>query len=117
MKTMYYISWYDTEATAYNENDNLFNSFNVIDGNTFSVDYFGEQYELNGYIFNVIELGEIKGKTYKEKQESVREKAIEYSHNWHGGTSYRELSDIYAYFEKLAKRYGLVKEFRENGII
>lgn len=31
--------------------------------------------------------------------------------------SYGELVNYYAQFEKLGKRYGLLKEFRENGII
>ena len=31
--------------------------------------------------------------------------------------NYKELATYYAYFYELAKRYGLVKEFRENGII
>lgn len=31
--------------------------------------------------------------------------------------SYGELNEFQYYFERLAKRYGLVKEFRENGII
>lgn len=31
--------------------------------------------------------------------------------------SWGELAEICAYFEKLARRYGLTEEFRENGII
>ena len=31
--------------------------------------------------------------------------------------SYGELADFYDKFYKLAKRYGLIKEFKENGII
>lgn len=28
-----------------------------------------------------------------------------------------EMAEFYEYFSKLAKRYGLIKEFKENGII
>lgn len=39
---------------------------------------------------------------------------LEFSeHNY----SYGELYEFGVYFEKLGKRYGLLKEFRENGII
>jgi hypothetical protein len=55
---------------------------------------------------------------YKENKEKAREKAIEWqrdfkNHNY----SWGELAYYGAYFEKLAKRYGLVEEFKENGII
>ena len=48
----------------------------------------------------------------------AREKAIQWQqefneHNY----SYGELADFGAYFYKLGKRYGLLKEFRENGIV
>lgn len=32
-------------------------------------------------------------------------------------TTWGELAEASAYFENLGKRYGLIKEFRENGII
>lgn len=55
---------------------------------------------------------------YTKSKESTRAKAIEWqtdfeNHNY----SYEELADFQNYFSKLAKRYGLVREFRENGII
>lgn len=57
-------------------------------------------------------------KTYRERKEATREQAIEYqikfsdkSHSWH------DLVVATSYFEKMGKRYGLLKEFRENGII
>lgn len=31
--------------------------------------------------------------------------------------SYEEIAESLAYFEKIGKRYGLIKEFKENGII
>lgn len=56
--------------------------------------------------------------TYQKAKESARNKAIEWqldfnNHNY----SYEELACYTEYFEVLARRYGLVKEFRRNGII
>ena len=55
--------------------------------------------------------------TYEEKKERVRQEAIDWqnefcNHNY----SYGELTKFGYYFEKLGRRYGLLKEFRENGI-
>lgn len=56
-------------------------------------------------------------KTYEEMKEAARSKAIEWqmdfeNHNY----SYGEIAYFQNYFEKLGKRYGLLKEFRENAI-
>lgn len=56
--------------------------------------------------------------TYREKKEKLREQAIEWQrdfaeHNY----SMSELVDWSAYFEKEGRKYGLIKEFKENGII
>lgn len=55
---------------------------------------------------------------YQKKKEKLRDEAIEWqldfsNHNY----SYSELADFSAYFSEKAKRYGLVREFKENGII
>lgn len=55
---------------------------------------------------------------YQKQKEKARLKAVDWqldfeSHNY----SYGELAEIQENFERLAKRYGLVKEFRENCII
>ena len=55
--------------------------------------------------------------TYEKKKEMARQKAIDWqddfrNHNY----SYEEIAEFGYYFEKLGKRYGLLKEFRENGI-
>lgn len=55
---------------------------------------------------------------YQKRKNAARQKAIEWqadfeNHNY----SYGELAEWINYFEKLGKRYGLTKEFRENGII
>ena len=55
---------------------------------------------------------------YQKQKGKARQKAIDWqldfnNHNY----SWGELVEFQGYFEKLAKRYGLVKEFRENCII
>ena len=59
----------------------------------------------------------ISGKNYREKQASLEDLAKEWQlyfcdFNW----SYGELMIIQTYFYENAKRYGLLREFRENGI-
>lgn len=55
---------------------------------------------------------------YAENKEIARQKAID----WQNETAkkdifYSELVEKAEYFQKIAKRYGLIKEFKENGII
>lgn len=54
---------------------------------------------------------------YLELKEMARQEAIDWqldlgNHNY----SWGELAEYQSRFEKLGKRYGLLKEFRENGI-
>lgn len=57
-------------------------------------------------------------RTYQFFKEKARQKAIEWSLDFHNHDySYRELISFGNYFGKLAKRYGLIKEFKGNGII
>lgn len=55
---------------------------------------------------------------YQQAKERARQAAINiqqlFSENSY---SMSDLAYFAAYFEKLGKRYGLVKEFKENGII
>lgn len=56
--------------------------------------------------------------TYREKKAKLREQAITWQrdfaeHNY----SYGEIAEKQAYFEKEGKKYGLIKEFKENGIV
>ena len=60
----------------------------------------------------------IKGKTYHEKKNSLEELAKDWQYNFCDyGWSYGELAQIDTYFYENAKRYGLVKVFKENVII
>jgi hypothetical protein len=55
---------------------------------------------------------------YQKQKEKARQKAIEYQLNEEKQTVFwSEICFFSNYFYKLAKRYGLIKEFRENCII
>ena len=56
---------------------------------------------------------------YQEQKEKAREKAIQFQNSFIYGISYSwdDIFRITAYLEKIAKRYGLTAEFKENGII
>ena len=52
---------------------------------------------------------------YQKRKAEVREEAIEYSCS-EEELSYGELADRQDYFRRLGKRYGLLREFKENCI-
>lgn len=56
-------------------------------------------------------------KTYQQLKQAAREAAIDWQ-DWQAeqNLSYGELADWQEHFEKLGRRYGLLKEFRENAI-
>lgn len=55
---------------------------------------------------------------YQQNKEIVRQQAIDYQlRASEQNMSYLELANWTEYFTKLGKRYGLLKEFSENGII
>lgn len=55
--------------------------------------------------------------TYKQQKEKARELAVQWQHDFSNNNySWLELANWSNYFTKLGKRYGLLKEFRENGI-
>lgn len=55
---------------------------------------------------------------YEKKKDMARNDAIKWQNDFQNHNySYEELSHYQNYFEKLAKKYGLVREFKENGII
>lgn len=58
----------------------------------------------------------IKGKTYKERKEYLRDITIDYSNNIASGLYWSESAEISDIFYKLGKKYGLLKEFKENAI-
>ena len=55
---------------------------------------------------------------YRMAKEIARNKAIEWQHDFSNHAyTWGELAEFTDYFRKLGKRYGLLGEFRENGII
>ena len=57
-------------------------------------------------------------KTYQELKNKAREEAIEWQRDFENHNyCWSELADWSDHFTKLGKRYGLTKEFKENGII
>lgn len=59
-----------------------------------------------------------KNRSYEQRKERVRQEAIEWQKSFREKNySYSELANAGNYFERLARHYGLVREFKENGII
>jgi hypothetical protein len=58
----------------------------------------------------------IKGRTYKERKESLSDLAARWSCSDKSGISYGECIDVECWFEQAARNYGLLREFRENAI-
>ena len=55
--------------------------------------------------------------TYASNKAVARQEAIDWQNDFcNHNYSYGELAEFGCHFEKLGKRYGLLKEFRENGI-
>lgn len=55
---------------------------------------------------------------YEQKKKEARQKAIDWQkENEISRKSYSQLINESAYFEKLGRRYGLLREFRENAIL
>lgn len=55
---------------------------------------------------------------YQQAKERARQKVIDWQLTFSDNVYYwGDLAYFSAYFEKLGKRYGLIKEFKENGII
>ena len=55
---------------------------------------------------------------YQKGKENTRNEAIDWQADFaNHNDSYAELAYFSDYFETKARRYGLVKEFKENGII
>lgn len=55
--------------------------------------------------------------TYARRQEELREFAIEWQATFEDmNLDWLEYANWMAYFETMGRRYGLLREFRENGI-
>ena len=57
-------------------------------------------------------------KNYRTKKEEARSEAIAWQHDFaNHDYSYAELLNFQNHFTHLAKRYGLMREFKVNGIL
>lgn len=55
---------------------------------------------------------------YQENKEKIKQKAIEWQNDFENQDyCWGDLTIYQQYFEEKGKRYGLLKEFKENGII
>lgn len=60
----------------------------------------------------------ISGKNYQQRKGNAIDLAIDLQHNLSNvSISYGELATINCEMERIAKSYGLIKEFKENAII
>lgn len=61
----------------------------------------------------------VSGRNYQERKNDLQEKAIEWSNSvgQYPKWSYGEFAIIQGFFETNGRRYGLIREFRENGIL
>ena len=78
-------------------------------------DFFRDTFSPSIEILSVLPLC-IHGKTYSERKASAEQAAVDLSYADCGGLSWLEYATISAFFEKVGKRYGLLREFRENAI-
>ena len=101
--TMFFASFKDTYGK---EQANLYFDYQS---------YFEDTFSPACEIIQIIGF-KVKGKSYAERKENLRNIAIEFSHNEICGLSYGELSFIQQFFEIMGRRYGLLREFRENAI-
>lgn len=92
--------------------------FNIYYNNSLGFkEWYKDTFSPNTKDIEVLEF-KVKGKNYKEKKHNLENLAKDWQYNFSGlDWSYGELAIVYDYFLKKAKRYGLKKEFKENGII
>ena len=58
-----------------------------------------------------------KNTTYASNKAVARQEAIDWQNDlFRDNRSYEDMQRAAEHFEKLGRRYGLLKEFRENGI-
>lgn len=78
-------------------------------------DYFNDTFSPRADA-NVLDLT-ITGKTYAERKECARDCAVRWSIGKYPGLSWSELYIIANWFNTIGKQYGLLNEFRGNGVI
>ena len=78
--------------------------------------WYEDTFSVNSSNFETLDF-KISGKDYRERQSNLVELAKDWQlHFSQYSWSYGELAEIEDWFYKNAKRYGLLEEFRVNGI-
>ena len=76
-----------------------------------------EPIEEIGIVYS-IQLWEKPKSYYQRGKQRARQIAIDLQHKWaNESQSYYELSEFQYYLTQIGRRYGLLKEFKENGIL
>lgn len=82
--------------------------------------YFKETFFDDAEVVNLIDTTKPpQGNSYTERKAVLEQQAIDYQTSFSSDDtiiSWGELADIQNYFSRYGKRYGLLKEFHENGI-
>ena len=102
MSVLYYV----IHDTTTNEEKAVLGDYETLHNDTFNPD------KVATCIINFV----IHGKTYQDKKRSLEQMAIDFSLNQAGGLAYNQVAAIQDYFEENGRRYGLLKDFRENAI-
>ena len=80
--------------------------------------YYKDTFSPNCKEIFLMDMSKVSGKTYTEKKARLEDKAIEYS-NMMGEIypiSWGEIAEIEGFFRTYGKRYGCLREFKENAI-
>ena len=100
---MFYAAFTDQDGRLHS---NLYSSYPA---------YFAETFSPDIEVYVVIPF-KLYGKTYAARKECARELAARFQAENRPGLSWAEVAEITAYFEKIGRRYGLLREFQENCI-
>ena len=80
--------------------------------------YFSDTFSPDTERLYLIEF-KVKGKTYAERKANLENIVHDFQSadsDVSGGLSWGEYADVCNWFERMGKRYGLLREFRENAI-
>ena len=81
-------------------------------------DYVNDTFSPDVETLDIIPLT-VHGKNYRERRADLEDKAIDFQNDYFDPDveiPVLDSSEIMHWFEKMGKRYGLLKEFRENAI-
>ena len=98
-----------------NEDENTIENGTFCRSDRFTAEELEKEFNIKLICFIPLE---VKGKTYAERKADLQNKAIEWSNNnglggdWH----FSDIIEIEMFFEDQGKKYGLLREFRENAI-